>query len=99
MLTFRDVTKLLKSEQLEKENIFYNRLTATVSHEMMTPLNCIITFARSLFGTQFDKKAKQIVNVAQLVKMNLKDLLDRSQLENGKLVPYMESCSLYSLMQ
>lgn len=48
MLTIRDLTKLISAEKIENENRFYNSLTATVSHEMMTPINCILTFARVL---------------------------------------------------
>lgn len=77
-------------EKIESENRFLNTLTSTVTHEMMTPLNCIITFGRSLLTTKYKAKAKVIVNVAQLIKMNLKDLLDRSLIENGKLVPNFE---------
>jgi signal transduction histidine kinase len=51
MLTIRDVSKLLNVEKIEQENKFFNKLTSTVTHEMMTPLNCIMTYARSLFGT------------------------------------------------
>ena len=51
MLTLRDVTKLLSVEKIESENKFFNTLTSTVTHEMMTPLNCIITFGRSLLNT------------------------------------------------
>jgi hypothetical protein len=51
MLTIRDLTKLLSVEKIESENRFFNTLTATVTHEMMTPLNCIITFGRSLLNT------------------------------------------------
>ena len=99
MLTIRDVSKLLNVEKIEQENKFFNKLTSTVTHEMMTPLNCIMTYARSLFGTQFDTKAKTIVNVASLIKMNLKDLLDRSLIENGKLKPTFEKNNLFQLLQ
>lgn len=98
MLTIRDVDKLLSVEKIESENKFFNTLTSTVSHEMMTPLNCIITFGRSLLNSQFQAKAKVIVNVAQLIKMNLKDLLDRSLIENGKLVPNYENHNLHQLI-
>ena len=60
MLTIRDVDKLLSVEKIESENKFFNTLTSTVSHEMMTPLNCIITFGRSLLNSQFKAKAKVI---------------------------------------
>ena len=48
MLTIRDVSKILKADKMEQENEFYQTLTATVTHEMMTPINCIITFARGI---------------------------------------------------
>jgi len=94
----RNVDKLLSIEKIENENKFFNTLTSTISHEMMTPLNCIITFGRSLFNTEYRSKAKVIVNVAQLLKMNLKDLLDRSLIQNGKLVPNLENYNLYQLI-
>lgn len=99
MLTIRDVSKLLAIEKIKEENNFFNKLTSTVSHEIMTPLNCIITYARTLFGTSFDAKARIIVNVSQLIKMNLKDLLDKSLLENGKLKPIFEEHNLFQLLQ
>ena len=64
MLTIRDVDKLISVEKIENENKFFNTLTSTVSHEMMTPLNCIITFGRSFYDTKYRAKAKMIVNIA-----------------------------------
>ena len=67
---------------------------------MMIPLNCIITFARSIAKQNFDQRsrAKTIENVAILLKMNLKDLLDRSLLQNGKLQPNFEEASFYEIV-
>ena len=100
MITIRDVTKLLQLKSIESENKFFTQLTATVTHEMMILLNCIITFARSIAKQNFDQRsrAKTIENVAILLKMNLKDLLDRSLLQNGKLQTNFEEASLYDLV-
>jgi K+-sensing histidine kinase KdpD len=100
MITIRDVTKLLQVKNIENENKFFNQLTATVTHEMMIPLNCIITFARSIAKQNSDQiaKANTIANVAVLLKMNLKDLLDRSLFQNGKLQPNFEESSLYDMV-
>jgi len=74
-------------------------LNATVSHEMMTPLGCIISFAEHLSESlrgdlpKFEK-AQIIFKTAKLLRMNLKDLLDRSLLENGRLEPTYESYGL-----
>jgi len=47
---------------------------------MMIPLSCIISFAKSI-NTE---KSKLISSIASLLKANLKDLLDRSLIENNK---------------
>ena len=100
MIVIRDVSKLLQLKSIESENKFFNQLTATVTHEMMIPLNCIITFARSIAKQNSDQcaRAKTIENVAVLLKMNLKDLLDRSLLQNGKLQANFEESSLYDMV-
>ena len=66
-----------------------------MTHEMMTPINCIITFARAITNSE---KSQAIINVATLLKLNLKDLLDRSLLKKGKLVPNFEPASLNALV-
>ena len=45
------------------ENHFYELLTATVSHEMRTPLNAIITLLDNVIHTIIDKRAKRLVEV------------------------------------
>ena len=78
-------------------------LNATVSHEMMTPLGCIISFADNLSESlradlpKFEK-ARTIFKTAKLLRMNLKDLLDRSLLENGRLEPAFEPYCLSDLI-
>jgi signal transduction histidine kinase len=62
---------------------------------MMTPINCIITFARAMPSSE---KSMAIINIAQLLKLNLKDLLDRSLLKKGKLVPNLEAAALNALI-
>ena len=51
----------------------------------MTPLNCVITFARILLSLQLGDRAKKFVTLiertATLLKHNMRDLLDRNQLD------------------
>ena len=42
MIIIRSITSIVKYEKLKLENHFYEMLTATVSHDMRTPLNSII---------------------------------------------------------
>lgn len=48
MLTIRDFTDLHKLSVTSHENQVTKMLAATVTHEMMTPLNCIVTFVRAI---------------------------------------------------
>ena len=68
-----------------------NLLTANVTHEMTTPLNCIISFSETM-GNLSDQEevckiAVLINNTATMMKFQVRDLLDRSLLERGMLVP------------
>jgi K+-sensing histidine kinase KdpD len=56
---------------------------------MMTPLNCIVKFAEQLSGKLSQEQdrnfAKLIIQSGSLLKFQVKDLLDRSLLQNGQL--------------
>lgn len=42
MIVIKNLTPMIRCEKLKVENHFYEMLTATVSHDMRTPLNSII---------------------------------------------------------
>ncbi len=44
----RNLTPIIRYEKLKIENHFYEMLTATVSHDMRTPLNSMIGLLSSL---------------------------------------------------
>ena len=44
----RTITHLIKYEKLKLQNHFLEMLTATVSHDMRTPLNAILGLGKSL---------------------------------------------------
>ena len=48
MLVVRDVTQLIKYERLKMQSEFSEMLTATISQDMRTPLNAIISMSKSL---------------------------------------------------
>lgn len=98
MLTIRDQTDFLKLENSENQNKMLSVLNATVSHEMMTPLRCIISFgeAAALDAKQPQQKRKidLIVSTAKLLTCQFKDLLDRSLLEKGLIDPALEEADI-----
>lgn len=48
ILTMRDVTAIRDLEESEKKNFFVNLVTSSVSHELMTPLKCIMAFSTEI---------------------------------------------------
>ena len=66
-------------------------MTANLSHEMNTPLNCIITFAEKTIKYLTNKEHKKILlmikHSANAIKFQVKTLLDKNLLENKMLGP------------
>ena len=48
VLTFRDVTEVKKAAKIQEANKILSMLTSTVTHELLTPLKCMISFAASI---------------------------------------------------
>ncbi len=48
MIIIREVTALVKYEKLKIHSHFTDMLTATISHDMRTPLNAIISVSKNL---------------------------------------------------
>ena len=47
-IILKDLTPAFKYEKVKLENHFYEMLTATVSHDMRTPLNAMLGLINSL---------------------------------------------------
>jgi len=45
MLVIRDISMIIEFEKEKNENKYQELLTATMSHEMLTPLNSIINLS------------------------------------------------------
>ena len=64
-----------------------NLLTSSVSHELITPIRCIIAFGQQLVSQlKMEggvKKASMIVCTAKLLETQIKLLLDNSLMENN----------------
>jgi len=73
MVTIRDMTSLIKLEKVQQQHAILKLVNTTVSHEMLTPLNCIMTFATSIAeqATSRDMmdKANKIFSTATLLKL------------------------------
>ena len=76
---------------MRQQNDLLNQLTASVSHELIIPIRCIITYATILLKRlHTEEDAKMITCVlrtAQMLQSYTKDLLDRALIENGTMKP------------
>ena len=99
VIVFRDVTREAEVEKLK------STFVAIVSHELRTPLNAILGYAEmfkeEIYGPINDKQ----VNMADRIMKNTKrllglinDLLDKAQMEAGKLTIQMSPLRLSELL-
>lgn len=75
----KNLTPVIKYEKLKVENHFYEMLTATVSHEMRTPLNSIINLLNhiDLYVNDEGKRFLNIIkNSSKFMLFLVNDLLD-----------------------
>lgn len=92
--TFRDVTENRRLQQAEGNAKLGSMLMSSVTHEMVTPLKCIISFAQSLEQelkhSPKRADAELIYITGKLLLSQIKLLLDRSLIENGAFTPSFE---------
>lgn len=88
MIMARSITHIIKYEQLKLQNHFLEMLTATISHDMRTPLNAILGIGKNLephvtheVGTRY---LQIMMNSAALLQFLVNDLLDLFRIRNGK---------------
>jgi len=78
-----DVDKYAK---VEAENKILSLLTTSVTHEMITPLKCIVQFGTTLLKSTDPlavKEAGLIVSAAKLLLSEVKLILDKNLLDNN----------------
>ncbi len=93
MIIIREVTALVKYEKLKIHSHFTDMLTATISHDMRTPLNAIISVSKNLAyhlsqpkpNPEISDRYLQIVmNSATLLNFSINDLGDLFKIRAGK---------------
>jgi signal transduction histidine kinase len=80
MIVVKDLTPVIQYESMKLENSCYEMLTATVSHDMRTPLNAILGLLMSLeyfISSVEGKRLLTIINNSALILLSLvNDMLD-----------------------
>jgi len=82
-------------------------LTATISHDMRTPLNAIISVSKNLIHSQqqrlnnmqnFESYLSIVTNSALLLSFLVNDLTDLFKIRIGKFVPNEQEVDIKSLI-
>ena len=98
MIIAKSITHFVKYEQLKMQNHFLEMLTATISHDMRTPLNAILGMGHNLERYVEDangrKFHKVMMNSASLLLFLTNDLLDLFRIRNGKFISNNTLCNL-----
>lgn len=85
LATFYDVTESKQLTKVENSNRVLSLLTASVTHEMVTPLKCIMNFAKSLEDhlkhSKKQEDAQLIFVTAKLLFSEIKLLLDKNLID------------------
>jgi len=93
-MTLRDISKIQQLTQLKSENEMLGLLTSSVSHEMLTPLKCIISVAYRVKGLFHDLKHKEmvetIISAAGLTLNQVKCNLDRGLIDKKTFTASLE---------
>ena len=88
MIMIKSISSIVKCEKLKVENHFYEMLTATVSHDMRTPLNAILNLLGNLEPLVTDDNGRKYLKIisysSKILLFLVNDLLDLFQIKNGK---------------
>lgn len=82
MLTIRDLTHYEKYTKQQTRNESSSMVSSTVTQDMLLPLSCMETFLRAILNSTDLQKitifAKLCERTSKALKLNIRDLLDRT---------------------
>jgi len=83
--------------KIEADNKLLHMLTSSVTHEMVTPLKCMVSFSetvlKELENSPKKHEAELIVVTSKLMLSQVKLLLDKNMLEHDLFLPNLEVAS------
>eukprot|EP00347_Sterkiella_histriomuscorum_P024327 403331514 len=98
MIMIKSLTPMMKYEKLKLENHFYEMLTATVSHDMRTPLNAmcglISNIESFIVGDSGQRLLKIVKSSSKILLFLVNDLLDFTQIRNNKFRKNEKPCNI-----
>ena len=88
MIVIKDLTELIQYQETESTHNFFELMTATVSHEMLTPLNSVLALLSSLIRSVTEPKllmTLRIINSSScMLRYLVNDMVDLFQIKNNQ---------------
>ena len=85
--TIRDITKHFQYKNVKESNRNIKMYSASVSHEMLNPIKCIINFSKQMLDSSTGSESRDFLNMifcsAKLLQCHTQDLLDLNLLHKG----------------
>ena len=88
MIIIKNLTELIRHQDVEMESRLYELFTATVSHEMRTPLNSILSLIKIVMSSISDLRLKKLLNIilssSEMLKYQVSEMLDLFSLKTNR---------------
>lgn len=102
ILVMRDLGPIRQNMKLLSQNKMMSLLQSSISHEMLTPIRCIIEIielirARVTQG-DLDSDFRLVINTAHMLQNQIKGSLDRNLLDQNEFKPQWQKCQLYKVV-
>jgi signal transduction histidine kinase len=102
VLKLRDISHLQKLQEQQQKLEVIDAVTATVAHNMITPLKSISLLSRNIaqdMGFDNRKDAALVFSTSQLLLSEVMLLLDRNQLDKDRFQPNFTSLSVNDMIK
>jgi signal transduction histidine kinase len=98
ILKIVDLTFMQELEAVKQKKELFEQVTATVSHELLTPIRSIIAFAQILLKKVSDPdvahKLNLILSASQLLFAQVKLMLDQNLIDGSHFTPRLSQLNL-----
>jgi len=101
----RDVSKIRENSKLAADNKMLQVYNSSVSHELLTPLRCIVEISsklvkqKKLINADAEFKMQVVVNSAQMLLNQVSGNLDKNLLDKDMFKPMFEAHKLYDVIK
>ena len=85
LVLLRNVDYIIEQQKLQMESVYNRKLTNSLSHELLTPLNCIVNLSEDLLAKQTDllatktskKHLEKVWSSGKILDFTIRSMINR----------------------